>query len=359
MLVKISKTDVTTLLLDCKWSGSRTTVARTLDFTIVQDDRDSNIPVVNADTGMTVYGYKEPDPDELLAQVKTDTSKDDEKQKEAAPIFVGNIYKIEKNRAQGTLHIIAHDHAFVLAHSKTTRQFNNVAPEDIAGQICKELGVTAGNLAKTYTPVSFIANRKTGYQIIMGAYNEAAKIIKQNAGKDENGKDKEDPKYQLIMNGPKLDVIKKGELIKDYILDSANNMTNSIYSESIENIINQVMIVDKNGNEKDFVKDDDDIKKHSAFQDVYKEDPNKDTQTEAKAMLKKPEREGTIAAIGDYRAVASYSIAIKDSLQNSQSAQFWIKSDTHIFKDGNHEMRLVLEYENMMNDEKVEKDKEK
>ena len=249
MRIKIKDTDVTPLVIACTWSGSRLTVARTLDFTIVQDDRDMNIPVVKADTGMTVYGYKEADIETqtgtLFAQ--TETTNDD-KQKEAQPVFVGNIYKIERDRAKGTLHIVAHDHAFVLAHSKTTRKFTSITPEEITKQICAELGVLPGKIVETGTPVSFIANRKTGYQIIMGAYNEAAKIIKQQAGKDENGKDKEDPKYQLLMDGAKLNVVKKGERIKDFVLDAAANMTESTYAESIESIINQVMIVDKEGN---------------------------------------------------------------------------------------------------------------
>ena len=226
MRIKIKDTDVTPLVIACTWSGSRLTVARTLDFTIVQDDRDMNIPVVKADTGMTVYGYKEADIETqtgtLFAQAETTN---DDKQKEAQPVFVGNIYKIERDRAKGTLHITAHDHAFVLAHSKTTRKFTGITPEEITKQICAELGVLPGKIVETGTPVSFIANRKTGYQIIMGAYNEAAKIIKQKAGKDENGKDKEDPKYQLLMDGAKLNVVKKGERIKDFVLDAAANMT--------------------------------------------------------------------------------------------------------------------------------------
>ena len=147
-------------------------------------------------------------------------------------------------------------------------------------------------------------------------------------------------------------------MIEGFTADSYINMTDSTYSESIENIVNQVMVVDSEGNAKDYIRDDDDIKKHSMFQDVYKEDKNKDTQIEAKNLLKKPEREGTIVVLGDYRVESSYSIAIKDSLQNKVSAQFWIKSDTHTFQDGKHEMKLVLEFENIMNDEKVEKEKE-
>ena len=39
--------------------------------------------------------------------------------------------------------------------------------------------------------------------------------------------------------------------------------------------------------------------------------------------------------------------------------KFWVKSDTHTFTDGKHEMKLELEFENIMNEEKAEKKKEK
>ena len=164
------------------------------------------------------------------------------------------------------------------------------------------------------------------------------------------------------MNGDKLDVIEKGELIKDketgenYIADSAVNMTDSVYKESIEKLINQILVVDDKGNTVSIQKDEDSIKKYSMFQDVYKTDPNKDTQTEIKDILEKNkiDRGGYITVLGDYRVKSSYSIVVKDSLFKGQ---FWIKSDTHTFIDGKHEMKLELEFENIMNEEKAEKEK--
>lgn len=82
--------------------------------------------------------------------------------------------------------------------------------------------------------INFIAERKTGYQIIMMAYTEASKITKE--------------KYHPIMNKDALDVILKGTLIEDVVLDSTKNMINSIYKESIENMINQIMVTDEQGN---------------------------------------------------------------------------------------------------------------
>ena len=53
---------------------------------------------------------------------------------------------------------------------------------------------------------------------------------------------------------------------------------------------------------------------------------------------------------------SSYSITVKDSLFKGQ---FWVKADTHTFVDGKHEMKLELEFENLMNEEKTEKEEEK
>ena len=166
------------------------------------------------------------------------------------------------------------------------------------------------------------------------------------------------------MNGDKLDVIEKGELIKDkdtnenYTADSSSNMLDSVYRESIEKLINQILVVDDKGNTVSIQKDDESIKKYSMFQDIYKTDPNKDTQTEIKDILEKHkiERGGSIIVLGDYRVKSSYSIIVKDSLFKGQ---FWIKTDTHSFIDGKHEMRLELEFENVMNEEKAEKEKSK
>lgn len=321
MKVHIAKTDISHLLVQCTWSGSRLQVARKLEFTFIQDDRDPHVPVVKYENGMTCYGYDD----------------------NGNLVFRGNIYNTERDRAKSTVKITAYDNLWVLGHSKTTRKFTNITPEEITKQICTELGVLPGEITETKTPVSFIANRKTGYQIIQGAYTEASK--------------KTEKKYHPMMNGDKLDIIEKGTLIKDFVADAASNMTESTYKESIEKLIDQVLVVDGEGNRVDVIRDDEKIKKYSMFQDVYKQDPNKDTQTEVKKILNdnKVERSGHITVLGDYRVKSSYSIEVKDELFRGQ---FWVKADTHTFSQHNHEMKLELEFENLMNEEKTEKEKE-
>lgn len=65
------------------------------------------------------------------------------------------------------------------------------------------------------------------------AYTEAAKQTKK--------------KYALLMNGSKLDVVEKGTLIEDYEANGYTNVLNERFAESIENMVNQVVITDAEG----------------------------------------------------------------------------------------------------------------
>ena len=309
-----SVTNITNLLTSCSWSGDRTQAARKLEFSFVQDDRDPNIPVISVDVGYTVVGGDD----------------------EGNVVFRGNIYKLERNRDQSSVKITAYDNLFVLNRSKTTQKFSNAYPEDIARSICGQMGVKAGNIATTGVTVSFIANGKTGFQIIQGAYTEAKK---------QNGK-----LYQLLMRGDELDVIEKGNLC-GYVADAASNMTESIYSESIENLINAVLVVDEQGNGGELITDDESISKYSMFIEVYRQQKDKDAQTEAKDLMNKPEREGNITVLGDYHAISGYSLLVKDSNFNGK---FYIESDVHEFTNSVHTMRLKLSFENLMNEVEVE-----
>ena len=323
MIIKHRGKDITQLVHKVTWSGSRTAVARKLVFQYVQDVRDPNLPVYPIDDGETVHGYDE----------------------DGNEVFIGNVYDIEKDVKSSLVTVTAFDHLFILAKSRTTKKFVNMTPEDITTAVCKELGVAVGELAQTRTPVSFIATRKTGYQIIMMAYTEAAKKL----NKDKEEKDK--VRYHPVMNGSKLDIITKGTLIEGYEANGLTNLLDSCYKESIEQMVNQILITDEQGNQTGYYKDDDLIKKYSMIQDVYKSDPKKDTQAEVKALIKKPERSAALDCLGDYRVKAPYSIKVKELLL--QPGQFWIKSDVHTCENGTHMMKLELEFENIANEEKI------
>ena len=168
------------------------------------------------------------------------------------------------------------------------------------------------------------------------AYTEAAKQTKK--------------KYALLMNGSKLDVVEKGTLIEDFEANGYTNVLNERFAESIENMVNQVVITDAEGNATGYQSKDDQIKKYGLIQDVYKTNPKANAQQEIESLLKGPDRTGTLDMLGDYRVVAPYSIAVQEQYFKGQ---FWIKSDSHIFENGMHTMKLELEFENIMTKEEA------
>ena len=321
-IVAAERQDISRLVRNVTWSGSRINVARKLELDFTQDDRDPHCPIINFDNGYTVIATNE----------------------NGEQFFEGNIYRYKKSRAEGNVHLMCLDHLHVMKVSKMTKEYKDALPEDIAVEMCNFLGVLPGNIAATGEKVSFLANNKTGYQIIMMAYTEAHK--------------KNEKLYQPIMNGARLDIIEKGTLIENYVLDSRVNMMDSEYEESIEKLINRVALLDEQGNIISYESDEESVQKYSMFQTTLKSDPNKDMKKEVEAVFKdnKVERSGHIIALGDYRVVSSYSIQITDGLFNGQ---FWVKQDTHTFSNGQHEMKLELEFENEMNEVEAPQKKEK
>lgn len=307
--------DITPLLTRITWSGDRTQAARKLEFEFLQDDRDPLVPEIGVGSGYTVVGGDD----------------------DGNVVFIGNIYSVEVNRQDSRVKVLSYDNLWVLNRSKTTRKFTDALPEDIADEICSTMGVKTGGITSTGRPVSFIANNKTGYQIIMAAYTEAHKL---------NGR-----VYHCIMDGDELCVREKGELC-GVTLNAMANMTGSVYRESILDLINVVEILDEQGNSSQIISNPDSVEQYSAFMTTYTTRKDKDAQTEAMALLNVPEFEGVVTALGDYRAKSGYSLIVKDSLF---SGQFFIKSDVHTFNDGQHLMKLTLEFENLMTEQAAEK----
>lgn len=317
MIIKHGGTDISNLVTRVTWSGNRLQVARKLEFTYIFEPRDTNIPAHIVNLGETVQGF--------TSVVDT------------VPVFQGNVYNIERNTQSSTITVTAYDNLFILSKSKTTKKYTDMTAEDITRSVCAEMGILVGNLATTGQKITLIAQEKTGYQIIMMAYTQASK---------KTGK-----KYHPVMNVDKLDVIEKGTLI-EFTASQYVNEENSTYKESIENMVNRVMITDEQGNFIGYQGNEDWMKKYSMIQSVYKKSPNRNTDEEVKAMLKGVERSGTIELLGDYGVKSSYSIKIDDLITNL-TGQFYVKSDSHEFENGIHTMRLEIEFENMMNEVKT------
>ena len=95
-IIASQRTDISHLLTSVTWSGDVSQAARKLDFTFVQDDRDKLIPVIDVDTGYTVWAA-------------------DDKSKIC---FVGNLYQM--NASEKIVLDIQKVFALTFRHTKTT-----------------------------------------------------------------------------------------------------------------------------------------------------------------------------------------------------------------------------------------------
>ena len=68
------------------------------------------------------------------------------------------------------------------------------------------------------------------------------------------------------------------------------------------------------------------------------------------------ENSGSVSGVpNDFRAVSGYSIIVQDEVSGLYG-QFYIESDTHTFTNGKAQMDLTLAFENLMDEEEIEKD---
>ena len=145
----------------------------------------------------------------------------------------------------------------------------------------------------------------------------------------------------IIAKEGKFSSIKKGTVKLQVAFEEGKNLLDSSYSESIEKMVNKVLIVDEFGNVKSEVKNDADIKLYGLFQDIIKIEEGKDSTTEAKSMLQSVEQTCSLEGYGDSTCVTGYGVTVKDSYTGLVGL-FYIDSDTHKWEKGDYTISLRI-----------------
>lgn len=259
-------------------------------------------------------------------------------------VFRGTVLSVSKNSSSDTISYTAIDEGWRLAHSKGTFKFENKTADEIAKEVLGSNKFTYGELAKGKVKMSKVFVNKSFYDIIMTAYTEEAK----SSGK----------KYMIAVTRQKVHVIEKGITVLKVSFEEGKNIIDSEHSIDAENIVNRVIITDSNGNKKD-VKDKKELQElYGVIQEIaeMKEDKglsNEDINNIFKDAEKKCSLKGLVT---DGMCVTGNAVMVKDS-GSGLTGKFYIDSDTHTYSNGTHEVDLVLNFENIM-DEKAEDGKE-
>ncbi|WP_276949776.1 XkdQ/YqbQ family protein [Acetatifactor muris] len=309
--------DLSELVETITWSGDTRQVARTLKFSIAKNKRDKSFPAVVINGG-----------DEVILQ--DDAGKD---------IFGGIVFDIDKSASSKTESYLAYDLMFYINNSDVNQIFDGT-PETIVPGICADLGIEPGAMAATGVHVSMPCFGKKAYEAIMMAYTAAAR--------------RDGSKYIPLMTDiNKVSVIEKGELC-GAVLTGDYNLIEASYRSTLQNLINRVLITDKNNNVVKTIEDAASIQKYGLVQRVLKQNDGEDVTAEAQKMLKSEEVSSSVSGVpNDFRAMAGYSVIIQET-DTGLYGQFYIESDTHTFSCGKSQMDLTLAFENLMDEKELE-----
>jgi hypothetical protein len=313
--------DITQYINKVKWSGDYQQAARKIEFDIVSSATDSYLQNIEISLGNMIKFYD----NDIL-------------------IFTGYIFTKNKASNGNEINITAYDAGIYLLKNEAFYNIKDMPAESITAKICKDLGVETAELAKTGILIRHIFAGDTCYEIIMKAYTKAA---------TQNGK-----KYLALMMGNKLYVIERGTLTLDYVLESGKNLTNTNFSESLENMISAVVIVDEIGNSNSVigqVNNQEWIKAYGKFQRIYKKETGVNATEVANNLLQGVERRGNAEALGDVRCITGYAVGIKDEYTGLVGV-FQIDADTHTWENSIHTMSLQLNFDEIM-DEKSYRNK--
>lgn len=297
MKLYCSGVDIVDYCQEITWSGDMHQPARTLKFTLPH-------PSVQPEVGDPVRFYIDSD-----------------------SIFTGIVMFVDVS--VDDLSVECMDRGIYLANNYTYKEYEGT-PQSIAKQVCNEFGVKVGTLASVSdsTTVTSTGNM-SAFSVIEEAY--------EGEGFTPN------KQYVVRLENETLSIEKAGTSVVGTV---TVEIEDSGYSQSIKNMVNRVVILDKEGKEKtDEVENAADRKKYGTFQKTYRTEEDKSPSTEARKTLKSIERKGYVTALGNLRCIAGKAVKVTDA-RTGLSGKYVIESDEHTFKGGIYEsMRLDFYFE--------------
>lgn len=316
-----NKLDITKLITSLTWSGDYKSCSRKLEFATISNDTDKNIPKVDIPLSSLVV---------LLEDNKE--------------LFRGFIFDRELTSSGTSINYTAYDYAERLNKIKVSYNIKDLTPTQIANKFLDDYKLSKGNIVTSTVKVKKIFIGVSAYEMIMTTYTEQSK--------------KDNKKYMIRSVGDKFEVIEKGNITLTIGFEEGKNIISSNFKESIENMVNKVLIVDDSGNKKSEVTDDNLLKIHGLFQEVYKKEDGKDSTIEAKAMLQGVDKTCSLSGFGDSTCVTGMGVQVKDSYTGLVGL-FYIDTDTHTWDSrGNHTVDLDLNFINIMNEVSVGEDEQ-
>ncbi|WP_227839615.1 NlpC/P60 family protein [Clostridioides sp. ZZV15-6597] len=312
--------DITDIVDKVSWSGDYKSPSRTLEFSIIQSSFDVNFQQIDIPIASTICFYL------------------DEKE-----LFRGMIINRSKDSSSNEISFVSKDMGFLLTQSEVSYNFKDKLVEDIAKQVFAENKLAVGTIAKTNVKYTKMFIGVNGYDTIMSAYTEASKKTKK--------------KYMIEANLDKFNVIEKGTVTLSVMFEEGFNIINTTFSESMENVKNKVIVVDQYGS-KISEKIDNEIFKevNVIMQKVIQKQENQDVDVDSE--FKGIEKSCSLKGYGDVSCITGRGVKVKDSYTKLVGL-FYIDTDKHTWQNGEYQIELELNFQNLMDEKSAGQDEPK
>lgn len=214
MKLYVSGKDVSQFYDAATWSGGDGQAGRKLEFNLAisqNPSTDKNLPNI-----VTLMN----DPVRL--------TKDD-----GTVVFDGELVSKEKSISGRLMRVTAMDKLYRVNATQKTYNFNNKKPDEIAGQVFKDLEIPTGKL-DTGAPITRVFDMTSAYQIVMTAYHLEYEKSKKP--------------FIVRMDGEKVECVERGKTVAKYMLDPSFNLIDSRFSVSVKDAVEKVDKYDSDGN---------------------------------------------------------------------------------------------------------------
>jgi hypothetical protein len=320
---KPQNTDLSAYVLSYTWSGDVEQAGRKLEFDLAYTTKDKDWTNAVLELG-----------DEVCFSYTDDVTQ------ETFPVFQGRVFSRSRDSESYAMRFVAFDSVIYLAKSRITRKYANVTVADAIRQTIHDFNIEAGTMPDLSVVCSFIADD-------ISATDAIKQALSYQSTQDGKG-------YHIYMTDGKLNVVcTNDQVVENFLISDETNLTGASVSESIEDMVSKVVVVDSAGQTKGEMPNTTDIEKFGIIQAICKADPKQDDASQARAMLKTVAHDMSVHALGHIQCIAGFSVDIQEE---QLKGRFFIKSDSHRIEGNKHTMDLHLVFNKLLDEQKQELD---
>ena len=301
--------DITKLVESIKWKGRKSSAARSLTVTLIDDDgyKHERLSIDVAEGYQCVFYYNDEE------------------------LFRGIIMK-QKQNTQKKLELVAYDMGIYLANNKDTFCYENKTATDIFKDICDRYEIPTDEVTGCTYVISELTKSKT---TAFDAMCDALSLDFDNTG----------VRHYISSDKGKLSLKTRRENIVQWVIEIGNNISTYTYEKSIEDVKTRIKIYNDENTVAAESSDSGLESKIGIFQDVENYD---DTLSQAQitelvksalANKSKPKQSLNIDAIGIADVISGIGVFVIIPQLNIKQT-FYVDEDTHTFTDRKHTMSV-------------------